>query len=349
MPIFEWDQMVVVSELHLADRYEVVKQAFLGHPNALEATAYRQPIGREGGVIRTVIPEGHEGETWRMPVLEVDEDFLDVFDITIVEGRKFDSSTFPTDASGAFILNETAVDRLGWNIHALPASDSAAIGKMFEWVDEERDIRGSVIGVISDFHYDSFHSKIKPAAMVFRNKQFYNLGVRIRPEGFEETIAFFEDTWKRFLPDAPFRYAVWDQDFERIYQEQRRSQDLTMVSSGIAILLACMGLLGLVSNSVEERRKEIGIRKTLGATVAQIVLIVSHEFAVLVVIASILAVPVAWLVLQAWLDHFAYRTSLGLGLYLIGGIAALLISQLTVSYHAVRAARMNPVDAIQRD
>jgi putative ABC transport system permease protein len=345
MPLFVMDQFLLTKDdVKLADRYVTIKQAFLDHPDALEATGYRQPIGRNGGIMRSVIPEGHDGQEWRM---EVDDDYIDVFRIEVAAGRKFDASAFPSDSSSAFVLNETAVKQLGWDVNAPAGIADSPIGKTFAWVDAERDIQGSVIGVVKDFHYRTMKRTIGPLAMVFRTKQFYNLGVRVRPEGMDAALAHFEKTWKQFLPDVPFQYSLWDQEFERVYRQELRVQTLSLTASSIAILLACMGLFGLASHATEERRKEIGVRKTLGATVTSVIALVSREFAAMIIIAALVAVPVAYTIMRSWLDNFAYRTDLGPEAFIFGSALTLVVAQLTVTYHAWRAARTDPVLALR--
>ena len=340
MRIFVFDQNTK-SDQRLAARYATVKEAFLAHPNTLEATAYRWDLGWGGGITRTIRAEGHEGIDWRMPLLEVDEDYLDVFQIGLVEGRKFDPIAFPTDTSKAFIINETAVARLGWD---------DPIGKSFEWVDRERNRKGTVIGVVRDFHYSPLREEIGPVALTLRHQQFYNLGVRVKAEGMEETLAFFEKTWKRFAPaDQQFEYMMWDQQFEYMYSAEQRAQALTLLSSGMAILLACMGLFGLAAFTVEQRVKEIGVRKVLGASVSNIVILVSRTFAIMVLIANLFAWPVAYFAMRSWLEGFAYRTDLSWWIFVLSGAVALAIALFTVSFHALRAALSNPVEALRHE
>ena len=347
VPIFVTDQSTTLREtLKLADRYQVVKRAFLNHPNVVGASAYRWWLGWGGGMIRSVDPEGHEGTDWQMPILEVDEDYIDFFQIDMVSGRKFDPINFPADTSRAFILNETAVELLGWE--RAESGPASAIGKSFRWADDERNRAGEVIGVVSDFHYGPLREKIGPVAMIIRNKQFYNLALRIRSGNLEETLSFLEGTWKRFAPgNRDFRHFFWDQEFEEMYREERRVQTLTLISSGVAILLACMGLFGLASYATEDRRKEIGVRKTLGATITSVVTLVSREFVLMVLISAVVATPIAWAVMRGWLDNFAYRTDLGPMVFLFGSLTTLIIAQLTVTYHAYRAARTDPVLALR--
>ena len=338
VPLFWTDQEAKSSsEFRLADRYQAIKHAFLSHSNVLEATAYRWGLGWGGGIIRTIRAEGHEDTDWRMPVLEVDDDYIDVFRIRLTEGRKFDLDTFPSDTSGAYIINQSAVEKFGWE---------DPIGKSFEWVDRHR--KGTVIGVVEDFHYSPLREKIGPASLTIHTKQYYNLALRIKPDGIEETVAHFKQLWGQFVDEnISFDHLFWDQQFVQMYARERRVHTLTMVSSGIAILLACMGLFGLASFAMEERRKEIGVRKSLGATVSSVVVLVSREFLMMVAISALIAAPVAWRVMNGWLSNFAYRMELGAGVFVVGALIALVIAQATVTYHAVRAARMDPVKALR--
>jgi len=341
IPIFLTDQETTAANAaKLAHRYQTIKQAFLAHPNAIEATAYRWWMGWGGGITRTVRPQDHEHTEWRMPILEVDEDYIDVFQIELLQGRNFDPIAFPTDTTHAYIVNEAAVNAFGWK---------DPIGKTFAWVNlEGKDREGKIVGVVKDFHYSPLREKIGPAALTCRSWQFYNLAIRTKAENMDETIAFFKKTWKQFVPeDQPFEHFLWDQQMEDMYAQERRVQALTQFSASMAILLACMGLFGLASFAAEERRKEIGIRKVLGATEPNIITLLSRDFAILVVIANLIAWPIAHYMMRDWLQQFAYRTNLNLWPFLISGLLALLIASLTVGAHALKAARANPIDALR--
>lgn len=343
MPIFWTDQETKgPGEVKLAHRYQTIKQAFLAHPNAIEATAYRYWLGWGGGITRTVRPQGHEHTEWRMPITEVDEDYLNVFQIELVAGRNFDPLAFPADTSNAYIINESAVKAFKWD---------DPIGKTFAWVgigSDGKEREGKIIGVVKDFHYRPLRDKIGPLALTCRSWQFYNLGVRIKTENLDETIAFFKKTWEQFVPlDQPFDHVFWDQQFENMYAEERHAQTLTLISSGIAILLACMGLFGLASFAAEERRKEIGIRKVLGASETNLVILLSKDFAFMVGIASLIAWPVAYYLMSDWLQQFAYRTNLNVWPFFISGILTLIIALLTVGSHAFKATRANPVNTLR--
>ncbi len=342
MPVFVFDQETEPDAgRRLAARYATVKQAFLAHPNAIKATAYRWWLGWTGGIIRTIRAEGHSDTDWRMHLLEVDEDYLDVFQIPLVHGRKFDPIAFPTDTATAFVINETAVAKFGWD---------DPIGKSLEWVDRTRNRKGTVIGVVRDFHYSPLREKIGPVALTLRSQQFYSLAVRVKAEDMEETLAFFEKTWKQFVPaEHVFTHTTWDVQFEYMYFEERQAQALTSFSSGMAILLACMGLFGLAAYAIEQRVKEIGVRKVLGASASQIVILICRTFAAMVLIAGVLACPVAYFAVRNWLAGFAYRADLSWWIFVLSGAVALVIALLTVGYHALRAALANPAEALRQD
>lgn len=176
------------------------------------------------------------------------------------------------------------------------------------------------------------------------------MGISTTSINMEETLAFFEKTWKQFAPaDQPFEHAMWDQHFEDMYNRERRAQALTAFSAGMAILLACMGLFGLSAFAIEQRVKEIGVRKVLGASAFQIATLICRTFAAMVLIASVLACPIAYFAMRNWLDGFAYRTDLSWWIFALGGAVALLIALLTVGYHALRAALANPVEALRHE
>jgi putative ABC transport system permease protein len=337
VPLFWTDQESKSVGNRLADRYVAIKQAFLNHPNVIEATAYRWWLGWGGGITRNVKVEGHEDTDFRMPVLEVDDDYLDVFQIELLKGRNFDLDTFPSDTSGVFIVNESAVKSFGWD---------DPIGKQFTWID--REISGTVIGVVKDFNYGPLTDRVAPASLTVNTRQFYNLGVRVKAEGFEETTAHFKRLWGEFVDKTfPYEHTLWDEQFEQMYFAERRVQSLTLLGSGTAILLACMGLFGLASFAMAERRKEIGVRKSVGASVPGILVLVSKEFMVMVGIASLIAAPLAWWMMDGWLNRFAYRMELGIGVFVMGALLTMAVAQVTVLYHALGAARTDPVKALR--
>jgi len=263
----------------------------------------------------------------------VDYDYIDFYGMEIIRNRNF-SRDFATDLNRAFILNETAVKEFGFE---------NPIGmKMSIWGNE-----GEIIGVIKDFHSVSMHLNIEPVAFIVYPDWFSMFSIRISSEDIPETIAFLEDTWKKFSPEYPFEYSFLDEEVDRMYRTEQRLGRSFSYFTIIAIFIASLGLFGLVSFSAERRTKEIGIRKVLGAQISNITWLLSKEFLFLVCIANIIAWPIAYYFMNKWLQNFAYRINIGLGIFLASGMIALVIALLTVSFQSIKAATANPVDSLR--
>jgi putative ABC transport system permease protein len=332
MPIFGMDRKMHRDvDDYLAWRYSTVKQAFLKHPGVLKASGLRWDMGPEGGgMLQTVRVEGVD---LPVRVQEADEDYLGAYEIPLLAGRNFSLSR-PSELDNGFILNETAVKLLGWQ---------DPLGKTLEWGGR----KGPVIGVMKDTHDRSLREKVVPTVFVYRLYNFWSLCVRVRAENIPETLKFLERQWKAFLPTRPFMYSFVDEDLARLYEAENRLGRTSGTFSLLAVFLACLGLFGLISFTAEQRTKEIGIRKALGASVSDIVRLLSKEFVKLVLVANLIAWPFAYYVTTRWLQGFAYRTSPGVGIFLLGGVLSLVVTLLVVSGQAARAARANPVDALR--
>ena len=251
----------------------------------------------------------------------------------IIMGRNF-SKDFATDMNGAFLLNETAVKDFGFE---------DPIGKKIKiWGDE-----GNIIGVIKDFHSASMHLNIEPVAFRLSADRLWMFSLKISSDDIPKTIAFLENTWKKFSPEYPFEYSFLDEQIDRMYRTEQRLGRSFFYFTIIAIFIAYLGLFGLVSFSAERRTKEIGIRKVLGAQISNITWLVSKEFLLLIFVANIIAWPSAYYFIDRWLQNFAYRINIGLGIFLVSGMIALVIALLTVSYQTIKAARANPVDSLR--
>jgi putative ABC transport system permease protein len=263
----------------------------------------------------------------------VDEKFVDVLGLKIVEGRNF-STDHPTDSS-AFLINRSAAHALGWK-HPL--------GKRLRYGG---NVEGRVIGVVDDFHFQSLHSEIKPIVFPFIRWVPQYFAIRLKPGDKTETIKQVKAVWEKLAPERPFEYSFLDQDYERLYQSERRLTQLFGLFAGLALFIACLGLFGLATYSIQQRTKEIGIRKVLGASVINIMGLLSKEFARLVVVALIVATPLAYYGLNRLLQNFAYRVDIGWWVFLVAGGAALLVALATVSFQAIKAALANPVEALR--
>ena len=270
-----------------------------------------------------------------------DYDFLKTFQIQLKSGRFF-SEDFPSDKD-AVVVNEAAVamfptdDPVGKDLVSLDARDKGHAYK--------------IIGVISDFNYESLHTQVRPLALHLQTpNQFANvLTVRVSSEEMKSTMDYIADKWKQFIPTDPLNYNFVDETLARLYVNEEKTNVASLIFSSIAIFIACIGLFGLAAFVTEQRTKEIGIRKVLGATSTQVVLLLSREFGFWVLVSNIIAWPVAWYVIKDWLDNFAFRTKISIGYFILAGAVTFLIAFLTVGFHALKAAETNPVMSLKHE
>jgi putative ABC transport system permease protein len=267
-----------------------------------------------------------------------DYDFIDALGMKIVAGRNF-SKDNPADSAFAVLVNESMVTRMGWK---------DPLGKKFSTGDGDGDFNRQVIGVVKDYNQNSLYNPIEPLMIVLNNRP-RNFFVRLAPGDPRKAVESIEAEWKQMFPSQPFQYQFLDADLDSQYQaDQKRSQIFTAFS-GLTIVIACLGLLGLAAYTTEQRTKEIGVRKVIGASVNGLVLLVSREFFVLVGIGMLLAFPAAWIITDRWLQNFAFRVELGdeWMTFVVSAVLAMVITMLTVGYHVVRAALANPVNALR--
>jgi putative ABC transport system permease protein len=270
--------------------------------------------------------------------INTDYNFLETYGVQLIAGRGF-SRDYQGDVKN-YLINEAGVKALGWK------NAQEAIGKDLTY----GGIQGKIIGVVKDFHFESLHQKIIPLLFFPSPFNFYfRLSVKVDGHHTASAVAALMNTWHKYEPEAPFEYTFLDDKFSRLYQSEGRQESLFTVFSGIAIFIACLGLLGLSSFTITQRMKEIGIRKVLGATVPQIVGELSKDFIRLVLIASVIAFPVAWYAMNQWLGDFAFHVTISWWVFVIAGAAALLIAFITISYESLKAALMNPVKSLRSE
>jgi len=209
------------------------------------------------------------------------------------------------------------------------------------------DLSKRIIGVVEDYHFESLHNKIIPMAMRIDPDWYSQACVRISPYRIPETLAFLENKWKEIYPEYPFEYRFLDETIQNQYRSEQAIGKIVTVFTILALFISCLGIFGLSSYTAEQRTKEIGIRKVLGATVSSIIKHISKEFVILVIIANIIVWPLAYFLLNRWLQTFAYRIDIGWWTFVLTGIAVLVVSLLTVSWQIIRAATANPVDSLR--
>jgi putative ABC transport system permease protein len=335
------------TPLELRGQYDQFRTELLSSPQILNAGASsRVPPGSLSSSLRAR-PEGVPEDQQRgMQTVWTDYDFIETFGFELAAGRSF-KREFTADAQTAFILNEAAVKEIGW-------TNEDAIGKTFgsseikDWENgqwENRD--GKVIGVLKDFHFESLKDKIIPTVYFIAPYMAWNYVVRIRPDNIPKTLNFIEEKWNQFNQDTPFEYTFVDENFAELYANEERQGKIFGVFSALAILIACLGLIGLASFTAERRKREVGIRKVLGASGFNLIMLLSREFIWLVLIAFVVSAPISYLVMNNWLEDFAYRIVIGPLVFVISGLSALAIAWVTVTLQTAKAAYSDPVKAIR--
>lgn len=268
--------------------------------------------------------------------LEVGYGFLETFELQLLAGRSF-SEDRPTDATEAFILNETAIKDIGWK------TPQEAIGKAFQYDNQT----GTIIGVLKDFNFESLHSNILP--FVIRYNRFSPMVfVKVGPGDTQNTVTYIQNTWEKYSTSKePFNYQFMDDIYKQYYTPEKNLQSLLTIFALLAIFITCLGVLGLTVFTVQQRKKEIGIRKVLGASSQNVVGLISKEMLFLFIISNVFAWPLAYYGMRNWLENFAYQAELGILTFLLGALLVGLITFATMSYQSIKAAQANPIDTIR--
>lgn len=324
----------------LRNNYRTVKTNLLENPDILAVSATNGSFTKRFATDKADW-EGKDPENKvEMAIHAVDYDYQKIFGLKMVEGRYF-SREHPTDLAAGIIVNETAVRVMGIQ---------NPLGKRFHCpipYDSGREEWGTIIGVVKDFHFRSLHDRIEPLVLAIAPGWFTDSYVRIRPTNVPRTLAFIEKTFQETAPGFPFEYTFLDEAIDRLYRTDMQIGALVRSATALAVFISCLGLFGLASFTAEQRTREIGIRKVLGASAAGITSLLTGEFAKWVLVANLVAWPVSYLVMRNWLKTFAYRINLGLEVFLLSGALACAVTLLSVGFQAVRAARANPVASIK--
>ncbi|HWK05915.1 MAG TPA: FtsX-like permease family protein [Puia sp.] len=283
-----------------------------------------------------------------MTTLQVDDHYIPTLGMQIVKGRNFDLAQFPTDST-AVLLNEAAIAMLGekdpLNLIIYNRADEVKPDE----TDHFKPLAFHVVGVVKDFNYNSMHDKIHPLVMVVNMFNWSSMAVRFRTNDAFSLVRQVESKFHAAKQGLPFSYTFMDNDFDKLYHAEQQTGQIFITFAVFAILIACIGLFGLVTYAAEQRTKEIGIRKVLGARVTSIVGLLSKDFTILVGVAALIAFPAAWWAMYKWLETFAYRTEISWWIFLVAGAVALAIALLTVSIQTIRAALANPVKSLRSE
>lgn len=338
---FDKEQVLVLRVIDdsILKSFSSIKDELKSHTSITNVALSSHVPGQSPSFI-VFIPEGFNfDQSQLMDRISIDSDFIPTMGIEIIAGRNF-SSGFASGNNQAILINETAARQFGWE---------NPIGKTIDQPvpDTDQKVTKTVVGVVQDFHSESLHKRIRPLYIEYETANFRYISLKLKPLIISDTLAFLRKKWKQFDPAQAFDYFFLDEAFGRQYKADEKLAQIFSSFTLLAIFIACLGLFGLASFTAEKRTKEIAIRKALGASVSQIILLLSKEFTRWVLVANFIAWPLAYLVMNKWLQNFAYRINLGLGTFVLSALLALQIALMTVGFQAIRAARANPVDALR--
>jgi len=335
-----FDQKNVVSlQLNgpMVQKYPVLKLALLENPNIKSVGGTSNPVGEGSGKYLLNVETDQGMASRGVNLVVVDHDFVETMGIKMKEGRDFQVD-MPSDTLTGVVVNETFVNRMGW---------SEPIGKKIE-VGDENTLRARVIGVMKDYHQTGMYNEIETLVLIYRinNPIVY---IKLADNNTEQTLAYIEARWKEIFPDQPFTYTFLSERFNRQFEADEKRGLIFTLFTILAILIACLGLFGLASYTVEQRTKEIGIRKVFGADERVILRLISKEFVILTSISIIIAIPVAIYFMNNWLENYVYRTKIGVVLLLVAALLTILITFLTIGFKAYQAAIMNPANSVKTE
>ncbi len=335
------DQVVLLPYYgELSDSYDAFHQE-LTKSSLIKnvARSSRTPTGRlldsYGGA--SILKDGSLVQSnVSLKTVVVDEDFFDTYNIPLAAGRPF-SRSIPTDDSLAFIVNVAAAKAFGWTDLEKEVNNDFVYNR----------VQGKLIGITKDFHFESMHQPIAPMVFLVYRSNYNAISVKISGADTKGALALLESKWKQFLPKQPFDFQFLDERYQRLYDSEQKQNQLFTIFSGLAIFIACLGLFGLATFNTLLRVKEIGIRKVLGASVPSILALLSREVVILVVIANVVAWPVAWYMMSWWLGSFAYHIDMNPAIYILAAAIAIIVALITVSSQTIRAARRNPTQTLR--
>ncbi len=327
----------------LTERYDAFRTELIANALVKEAgRSSRIPTSRLLDAMGSRINRGDSLAPTNADIkmVRIDAGFAPTYGVKMIAGRNLSREKGLGDTS-SYILNEAAVKILGLQ------SNEDAIGKGFQYGGR----KGEIVGVASDFHFESLHQRILPMVffMPVSQNSYGSISMKVAGNNMKAALAHVENTWKKFLPEIPYDYTFMDENFDRLYQAESRQGNIFTVFACIAIIIACLGLFGLSAFAITQRIKEIGIRKVLGASVGNIVSLLSKDFLKLVAVAALIAFPLSWWAMHKWLQDFAYRIDIPWWVFLVAGIVAAIVAFVTISLQAVKAATANPVKNLRTE
>ncbi|MFC2081233.1 ABC transporter permease [Bacteroidota bacterium] len=323
--------------------FQTFKQELLKHSHVLSASvSSRVPGGGSFGTQEYRLEGADANEKYRINTINTDSDYIMTFGLKLIAGHNISTS------QKGIIINETAVEYFGWaeplgkNIITRGTTSTRPGNKnIYTWFD----VNIPVIGVIKDFQFKSLRTEIQPLGLSLGGHNF--ISVKIQPHEIPGTLEFLEKTWNTFAPEVPFVYSFLDDDLDKLYGKEERLGKIFLYFTVLAIVIACLGIYGLAAFTAEQRTKEIGVRKVMGASVQDIIKLLSKKYIILIIIANFIAWPIGYFIMQKWLQNFAYRINIGIGIFLLTGLMAIIIVIIAVSSQAIKASLTDPVESLR--
>ncbi|MFC2140057.1 ABC transporter permease, partial [Bacteroidota bacterium] len=339
---FNQEEVVVlkVKDFSTFRNNTTVKNIFTNNPNIIDASFSTNIPGRELRSMIAYLPEGRdENETIMCRNIAIDFDYFKTYDVKVKTGRLFQQE-LSTDSTDAYVINETAAKVFG--------KGDDIVGTRVRNISRETN-GAIVIGIIEDFHHESLKQEVAPMVFSTLRQGGPYLSLKLRSTNIANTLSFIQEEWADIEPGRTVDYYFLDEYFDQLYKSEERLSDIFIAFSFMGILIACLGLLGLVSFATLQRTKEIGIRKTMGASVWKIYLLLSKEFLALVIVSNIIAIPIAWLGIRSWLENFPIRTNITIETFFISAIIGFVITIITITYRVLIAASANPVNSLRAE
>ena len=335
---YDLDHTIVlnIGFKNIHDKVAILKSQLMNNTSILGTTATSQlPTDIETGENIDITKSQSIG----VNCVSVDPDFFKVMGIKVRLGEQLISSIQVSDSLNHFVINESALKSIGWK-------EEDAINKLIS-IRHGNQQPGPVVGVVSDFHFQSLHHAMGPLVLEFNPGGYQYLLIKVKRENLSETISFISKKWEEIAGGIPFDYMFLDHEYDNLYKSEQQRGTLFIAFSSIAVLISLLGLFGLSSFAAERRTKEIGLRKILGADMSNIFLLVSKDFLLLLVISFVLALPVGYYYMNTWLSHFAFKTNIGPGLFLLAGSINFLLALFTLSFHSLKISGTNPVETLR--
>ncbi len=334
---FKKDQVLAVYARGqgIAQQFKAFKNELKKDTGILEASYSNGIPGQTDSILTTFLEGKPDSESFTFDYIFADYDFLKTYEFELLQGRDF-SRDFGIDSEGAFLINETAWSKLGWG--------EKTLGKKIGY---SREVMRPIVGVVKDFHYRSLKEVIGPLVIFLSPERQTYLSIKMNSDDISRTLSFIARTWNIFEKERSFEYFFVDENFDALYNSEERLSQVITFFAFITIFVACLGLFGLASYTAEQSTKEIGIRKVLGASVGSIVLKLSQNFIKWVLVANMIAWPVAYYAMIQWLQNFAYKKTIGVEAFVLSGFLAFVIALVTVSYQSIKAALSNPIDSLR--